>query len=100
MDLKQLSYFVAVIQEGTISGAARKLHLTQPPLSAQMKLLEEEAGCLLFERGSRHVQLTAAGQMLYGRAVKMLELADITARELKDYRMEPPESSGWEWFPQ
>ena len=86
MDLKQLSYFVTVIQEGTISGAARKLHLTQPPLSAQMKLLEEEAGCLLFERGSRHVQLTAAGQMLYGRAVKMLELADITARELKDYR--------------
>lgn len=52
MDLKQLSYFVTVIQEGTISGAARKLHLTQPPLSAQMKLLEEEAGCLLFERGS------------------------------------------------
>ena len=45
MDLKQLSYFVTVIQEGTISGAARKLHLTQPPLSAQMKLLEEEAGC-------------------------------------------------------
>ena len=40
MDLKQLSYFVTVIQEGTISGAARKLHLTQPPLSAQMKLLE------------------------------------------------------------
>lgn len=86
MDLKQLSYFVTVIQEGTISGAARKLHLTQPPLSSQMKLLEEEAGCLLFERGSRHVQLTAAGQMLYGRAVKMLELADITTRELKDYR--------------
>lgn len=86
MDLKQLSYFVTVIQEGTISGAARKLHLTQPPLSAQMKLLEEEAGCLLFERGSRHIQPTAAGQMLYGRAIKMLELADITARELKDYR--------------
>ncbi|MDO4262382.1 MAG: LysR family transcriptional regulator [Eubacteriales bacterium] len=86
MDLKQLSYFVAVIQEGTISGAARRLHLTQPPLSAQMRLLEEESGCLLFERGSRHVQPTAAGQMLYGRAVKMLELADIARQELKDYR--------------
>lgn len=64
----------------------RKLHLTQPPLSAQMKLLEEEAGCLLFERGSRHVQLTAAGTDALRPLPIMLELADITARELKDYR--------------
>ncbi len=86
MDLKQLSYFTAVVEEGTISAAVRRLHLTQPPLSAQMKLLEEEAGCVLFERGSRKIRLTAAGQMLYGRAQKMLELADITTRELRDYR--------------
>ncbi|MCD8363163.1 MAG: LysR family transcriptional regulator [Lachnospiraceae bacterium] len=86
MDLKQLSYFTAVVEEGTISAAARRLHLTQPPLSAQMKALEEEAGCVLFERGSRQIRLTAAGQMLYGRAQKMLELADITVRELQDYQ--------------
>ncbi len=86
MDLKQLSYFTAVVEEGTISAAARRLHLTQPPFSAQMKLLEEEAGCVLFERGSRQIRLTAAGQMLYGRAKKMLELADITVRELQDYQ--------------
>ena len=53
MDLKQLAYFTAVVDEGTISAAARKLHITQPPLSSQLKLLEKEAGCLLFERGSR-----------------------------------------------
>lgn len=86
MELKQLSYFVTVAEEGTISGAARKLNLTQPPLSAQMKLLEQECGCLLFERGSRHIQLTEAGRMLYNRAVTMLELSSITRQELKDYR--------------
>lgn len=85
MELKQLKYFVAVAQEGTISGAARRLNLTQPPLSAQMKLLEQEVGCPLFERGSRRIQLTEAGRMLYSRAATMLELADITRQELKDY---------------
>lgn len=85
MELKQLHYFVTVIQEGTISAAARKLNLTQPPLSAQMKLLEQEVGCPLFERGSRRIQLTEAGRMLYNRAVTMLEYADITRQELADY---------------
>lgn len=85
MELKQLHYFVTVAQEGTISGAARKLNLTQPPLSAQMKLLEQEIGCPLFERGARRIQLTEAGRMLYNRAVTMLEFADITKQELKDY---------------
>lgn len=85
MELKQLNYFVAVAQEGTISGAARRLNLTQPPLSAQMKLLEQEIGCPLFERGARKIQLTEAGRMLYNRAVTMLEFADITRQELKDY---------------
>lgn len=86
MELKQLLYFVTVAEEGTISCAARRLNLTQPPLSAQMKLLEQECGCLLFERGSRRIQLTEAGRMLYNRAVTMLELASITRQELKDYR--------------
>lgn len=86
MELKQLSYFVAVVEEGTISSAARKLNLTQPPLSAQMKQLEAECGCVLFERTSRHIQLTEAGRMLYGRALTLLELADIARQELRDYR--------------
>ena len=40
MDLKQLSYFVKIVEEGSISGAAKKLFMSQPPLSSQMKLLE------------------------------------------------------------
>lgn len=86
MELKQLYGFVTVVKEGTISGAARKLNLSQPPLSAQMKQLEKEFGCLLFERGPRKIVLTEAGRLLYERAVTMLELADVTRKELLDCR--------------
>jgi len=51
MEIKQLEYFRAVVESGTISAAARKLSLSQPPLSFQMKKLEDELGLLLFERG-------------------------------------------------
>ena len=42
MEMKQLEYFCAIVEAGTISGAAKALHMTQPPLSYQMKMLEEE----------------------------------------------------------
>ncbi len=86
MELKQLSYFMTVVKEGTISGAARKLHLSQPPLSMQMKLLEEELGCVLFERGSRKIQLTEAGRLLHKRAGTLLELSEMTRQEMQDHR--------------
>ena len=53
MDLKQLQYFATVAKEGNISKAAKALHISQPPLSIQLKHLEEELGCVLFERGAR-----------------------------------------------
>ena len=68
MDLKQLKYFVTVAEEGTISAAAKKLFMSQPPLSIQMKLLEQELGCPLFERGQKHIRLTDTGKLLYDRA--------------------------------
>ncbi|MDD6032428.1 MAG: LysR family transcriptional regulator, partial [Oscillospiraceae bacterium] len=86
MDLKQLSYFVTVVQEGSISAAARRLYLSQPPLSAQMKALEEEFGCVLFERGARKIQLTQAGRLLYDRATALLEMSEMTRREMLDYQ--------------
>lgn len=61
MDLKQLQYFATVAKEGNISKAAKALHISQPPLSIQLKHLEEELGCVLFERGAREVELTEAG---------------------------------------
>ena len=62
--------------------AAKKLFLSQPPLSMQMKRLEKELGCVLFLRGAREVQLTEAGKLLYTRAKSMLELRRITEEEL------------------
>lgn len=59
--------------------------MAQPPLSQQLKLLEEELGVKLVERGPRSVQLTEAGAILRDRAQQILELADSTARELTDF---------------
>lgn len=85
MDIRQLKYFMAIAEEGQITSAARKLQMAQPPLSQQLKLLEEELGVKLVDRGPRSVQLTEAGAILRDRAQQILELADSTARELNDF---------------
>ena len=86
MDIRQLRYFVAVIEEGTITAAARKLNISQPPLSTQMHLLEEELDVCLFERGARQIKLTDAGSMLYQYALEILELEDAAREELRNLR--------------
>ena len=82
MELKQLEYFRAIVDAGTISGAARDLHMTQPPLSYQMKMLEDELEVQLFLRGTKKITLTEAGVALYERAESLLKMADITKREV------------------
>ena len=82
MELRQLRYFITVVNEGTISLAARRLHLSQPPLSHQMKLLEEELGVTLFERGSRHIRLTLPGKAFYERALAILDLSELAKSEI------------------
>ena len=72
MDVKQLEYFRAIVDAGTISGAARVLHMTQPPLSYQVKMLEEELQVQLFLRGTKKITLTEAGKTLYDRAGSLL----------------------------
>ena len=68
MDVKQLEYFRAIVDAGTISGAARVLHMTQPPLSYQVKMLEEELQVQLFLRGTKKITLTEAGKPLYDQS--------------------------------
>lgn len=86
VDLKQLTYFLAVAEEGQITAAAQNLHISQPPLSHQIKLLEEELGMRLFERGRRNVELTDVGRTLYNRAKQIIDLVSITKKELADLK--------------
>ncbi|MHA7098338.1 LysR family transcriptional regulator [Priestia aryabhattai] len=86
MDIKQLIYFVTIAEEGNISKAAERLHMAQPPLSQQLKLLEEELGIILFERNTRRMQITDAGQLLQNRAQQIIELMEKTSKELNDLK--------------
>ncbi|MCH3964784.1 MAG: LysR family transcriptional regulator [Clostridium sp.] len=85
MDIKQLRYFLTIAEEGKITGAAKKLNIAQPPLSYHLKLLEEELGTKLMDRGNKKIHLTDAGEILKNRAEQILELVDSTIKELKDF---------------
>ncbi len=88
MDFKTLQYFVAVAQERNFTRAAARLQMSQPPLSAQIKSLEEDLGTQLFIRGKRSLTLTEAGHLFYRRAIQMLELSDKTRSELSAFGQE------------
>ena len=72
MDIRTLQYFLAVAREESISGAAEFLHMTQPPLSRQLKELEAELGKQLFIRGNRKITLTEDGMILRKRAEEIV----------------------------
>lgn len=78
MELRQLSYFVAVADEGGFARAAEKLHIGQPAVSQQVRRLERGLGVRLFDRSTRHVRLTGAGERLLPEARTVLAAAERT----------------------
>jgi DNA-binding transcriptional LysR family regulator len=83
MRLDQLRYFVAVAEELSFRRAAARLHVSQPPLSFQIKAIEREVGVMLLNRTTRQVSLTDAGIVLLQRAKRVLALVDETTEEIK-----------------
>lgn len=81
MELRVLRYFAEAAREESMTNAALKLHVTQPTLSKQIKELEEELGQKLFVRGNSKIYLTPEGEILYKRALDILEMVDLTAAE-------------------
>src|SRR5437667_235894 len=82
-DIYKLLAFVTVVQEGSLTAAVNKLHITQPALSARLKLLEEGLGCVLLERKARGVKVTTIGKLVYEIAqdiIKRMENLQTTVR--------------------
>lgn len=84
MDLQQLRYIVALYQEKNFLKAAKKVNVTQPTLSQQIKKLEQELGVPLFERSTQQVQATEAGKKFLPHAIAMLDTLSKGVAELTD----------------
>lgn len=78
MELRHLRYFCVVAEELNFTSAAERLHMSQPPLSRQIKQLENEVGAELFARGPRGLRLTATGKFFQQHALQILEKVDAT----------------------
>ena len=84
MELRQLRYFIVLAEELHFQRAARRVELTQPALSYQLKSIEKQMGVQLVKRDRRNVELTPAGKHFYHGAVKLIKSLDNLTLETKD----------------
>jgi LysR family transcriptional regulator, benzoate and cis,cis-muconate-responsive activator of ben and cat genes len=83
MEFRQLNYFIAVAEEGNLTAASRRLNISQPPLTRQIRQLEDELGAQLFHRSSKGVQLTAAGTALLSDAHRIVHFAEVASAKCR-----------------
>jgi LysR family transcriptional regulator, nitrogen assimilation regulatory protein len=88
MDVRQLRYFGAIAELGSVSAAANRLGVAQPSLSQHVKHLEEELGVTLLVRSPRGVILTDAGQILLAHAKSILDAVDVAVADLRNQSSE------------
>lgn len=88
MDFRNLTYFKTVAEELSFTRAAEKLNMSQPPLSSQIRSLEEELGVQLLIRGKRKMKLTEEGRLLLERTNQILELAGKTRIDILELHNE------------
>ena len=86
MELRVLKYFLTVAREGSITGAANSLHLTQPTLSRQIMDIEKELGHKLLIRGKSNISLTPEGMILRKRAEEIIDMAEKTEAEFSSMK--------------
>jgi len=83
MELRHLRYFIAVAEEQNVTRAAARLHVSQPPLSRQIRDLEEELGVALFEHGAKSVRLTEMGKLFLNEARAVAQRAEDAVRTVR-----------------
>jgi LysR family transcriptional regulator, nitrogen assimilation regulatory protein len=92
MNLRQLKYFVGVVEAGNMTRAAEQLHVAQTALGMQIRQIEEDLGVALLVRHSRGVKPTKAGSFLYSRALEILRLVEETRKQVSACEREGSET--------
>jgi len=92
MNLRQLKYFVAIVEAGNMTRAAEQLHVAQTALGMQIRQLEEDLGVALLVRHSRGVEPTKTGRLLHSRALTILKLTEETRKDVSACEREESES--------
>ena len=88
MNVRQAQYLIAVYEEGSISGAAKRLYITQPALSQTIQMVEKEIGARIFDRSTSPISLTYAGERYIATAKKLVALEEDLHREIQGIRQE------------